>query len=100
MRMLTGVLALCLGVLVTSCASASPPQQAETEYITQFVEIRPAMTAALAADPALCPAIRPAENADLTDGYIHCATLAAANAGQVSGLQRLIEDGEAVPPDR
>jgi hypothetical protein len=99
MRILIGLSSLFLAVLLTSCASASPPSQVATEYITQLVEVRPAMTTALAADPLYCPAVLPAANVDLTDGYVGCGQIAADNAGQVRGLQRLILGREPSPPD-
>ena len=99
MRMMIGIMAGCLALLATSCAAALPPLQAETEYITQLVEIRPQMTAALAADPLVCPAALPAINGEIAGAYLGCAAIAAGSAGQVRDLQRLILGREPSPPD-
>ena len=100
-RTLIGVAAAFLALSLTSCASASPrsPETiTETEYITQLVEVRPQMTAALAADAEVCAARMPADNGSLAAGYLDCAAIAANNACRITALQAVIE-GEPVPPD-
>jgi len=99
MRMLIGVIALCLAPWLTSCASASPPLEVETEYITQIVEAPILLTADQARAPEVCPAILAIANGDLTDALLGCAAIAAANAGQVLDLQTVIGETNADPPD-
>lgn len=60
----------------------------------------PTMSAALAADPAYCSAVLVGIGGDLTDGYLSCAEVASANAGQISALQSLIRSADPGQPDR